>query len=268
MWGLLVSSLIPYVRWSPRYLNLPSRLLSDELSFLSILFWTSSVACIKISITLTYPQIYHATVWKKSISWKVFLFGMIGLQAAVAIANIIFALAQCRPVAASWNPYLKNAKCSGPLAIRIISTFSSCVHIITDIILSLLPISFVRQLQRPLQEKILICALMAVGLVASAASIRKTLLVQLWTIDSDYATTGFQILIWTCVESFVGLIAACLPLMKPLFTQAIEHLSIKLRSSDSLRASESTIGCSPASDPKSTPLRDQSTNSEDEFTDV
>jgi hypothetical protein len=55
---------------------------------------------------------------------------------------------------------------------------------------------------------------MAMGMAASAASITKAVLVHQWVHAIDIFKVGFAISMWTCVEMFIGVIAACLPSLK------------------------------------------------------
>lgn len=76
-----------------------------------------------------------------------------------------------------------------------------------------MPVQIIRTLNRPLQEKILIGSLMAMGLLATAvAAYKMTLSVRVF--EGDMLQTTVTLSIWCKLEELIGIIAACLPSLK------------------------------------------------------
>ena len=67
---------------------------------------------------------------------------------------------------------------------------------------------------------------MAMGMAASAASITKAVLVHQWAYAIDTFKFGFAISMWTCVEMFIGIIAACLPSLKSTIQKLLTKVGI------------------------------------------
>ena len=182
---------------------------SIKLAYFGIMVWSCAMAAIKISISLTLLRFLRTT------AWRAFLWGMIALQILMVVGNTIWLLLQCRPMSAAWSPFPPPGACPGPGATRVANNVTAGFNISTDVILSFMPLTFLLGLQRPLREKILLAVLMGVGLIASIASIHKTIVVSHFgQPGDDTVATGTAIVTWTCAEMFIGVIAASLPAFK------------------------------------------------------
>jgi hypothetical protein len=94
-----------------------------------------------------------------------------------------------------------------------------------DCTLALLPIKLVRTLNRPIREKILICVLMGMGLVAtSIAGYKMTTFTSVNLGDPLSATVKPSL--WAKLEELVGIIAACVPCLKSPIENALRRFGI------------------------------------------
>lgn len=194
---------------------------TTKFGILAIPIWACAISTIKLSVIcmlLRFPQ---------GLAWKVFLYFMMALQTAFAIGNLIWLLGlQCRPLSKSWDGTKPGGACVSFEAMRTASNVSTYTNIATDIILSLMPLTFLGKLKRPVQERILVCGLMAMGLLASAASIKKTVLIQKFGLTNDIVGLEYEIELWSCLELFLGLIAACLPCLKAGFQRYMTRFGV------------------------------------------
>ena len=179
-----------------------------KLGVIGISFWGVSVTCIKVGVAVQLLRFQSHRLW------RLFLYVIIGFIVATSAAYVLFDLLQCIPLQTTWDLSITNKNCVGNTVFQKVSNTQSGVSISTDIILSLFPLTFLRHLRRPRSEKVLIGVLMAMGMAASAASITKAVLVHQWVYAIDIFKVGFAISMWTCVEMFIGVIAACLPSLK------------------------------------------------------
>lgn len=187
---------------------------SIKLSVIAIPIWGISTGFIKISVACLLLR------FQQDRPWRMFLYVLIGLLAIVAIGSSVFAIVECVPLAAVWDPaHHVGAKCIGPRRIRVVSNFVGGFSIATDVVLSLFPLTFLVNLRRPAIEKVLISILMAVGLTASAASITKAVYIRKWVNDPDSMFFGFTISTLTATEMLIGATAACLPCLKSTVQQ-------------------------------------------------
>jgi hypothetical protein len=173
----------------------------------------SAMALIKASICMLVVRI------KPEKKLKIFVGIIIAALFTASLEVSIVLLAQCRPISAHWRG-AKPGQC-WPMEVRIYSIYvqagkASCstvsehvlltyflgLSIITDLICSLLPIAIMRNIQMPLQKKISICYLMAMGLVCTACSAvrAKSLNSKTQDIAYEYAIVG----IWAVTEYVIS----------------------------------------------------------------
>ena len=206
---------------------------ATRYGWIAIGIWGLSMTCLKVSIALTLLRIQ-----KKSLAWRIFLFSIIGLQCAYGILNVFFnLLIACKPLARAWDFRITEGYCVPVEVMKAASNTGSGVNIVTDIALSLAPAVFLRKLNRPLRERIFICFLMGLGLIASAWSIIKTVEVQKFyapgvPID-EMIPIGITVATYTVLEQFTGILAACIPAMKGIFQACLGRMGVSLTDSRS-----------------------------------
>lgn len=178
--------------------------------------WVWSMAAIKISVATMMLRLLQ----QQQKPLRAFLWAMVGLQIVVAIYSTISVLIQCIPLHAVWDimGVVKDKKCWSTDTVRISSICVSSFHIVTDVAFAILPITFLKRVQIPLRERIIIGALMGLGIFASAASIVKAVTTaNLKADDPDPNKTGISIGTWTVIEEHIAFIAACIPCLRKPF---------------------------------------------------
>jgi hypothetical protein len=181
-----------------------------------------SLASIKISVTCLLLRLQQSRIG------KIFLYVLMAVIIISHVSYFLFVLLHCKPVAAGWN-YTIQGKCASQQVIGNVSNAINAITIATDIILSLFPITILRQIRKPLMEKVLIGVLMAMGLAASATSVYKLVLVKEWVSANDTFGFGFQVAMLTCSELFIGITAACLPCLKPVVQRWLESMGVSFK---------------------------------------
>ena len=133
------------------------------------------------------------------------------------IALFIIALTQCspRPLSTAWThpgtciPNQTSAATMG------------AINALIDLTILLLPIRMVCTLQMSRKQKYLICSVFALGLIAVAVSIARAVYIA----TQGFKSGAFAFVIWSTTEPAVGLICACLPVMRPLYTTGLRKFS-------------------------------------------
>ncbi|KAH7336017.1 hypothetical protein BKA66DRAFT_479925 [Pyrenochaeta sp. MPI-SDFR-AT-0127] len=180
--------------------------------------WTAPLVRISISCMLLRL--------KTSPAWQWVLKTIIGIQIASAGASNICQVVQCRPVRAMWD-VVPGAKCWSPAQIQAYGYVYNSVNIMSDILLSLMPISFIRKLRRPLFERLLLAFLMALGLIAGSIAIMRLISLRKFDLTSGGSLRSLsETVLLTRVEELVGIIAACAPLLKPSLVSILHSLGI------------------------------------------
>ena len=108
-----------------------------------------------------------------------------------------------------------------------------------------LPLLFIRKINRPLREKVVLAVLMALGLVASACGVAKLALIKPIMTSDDPNWQSVPLAIWSYVsllpdlhgadsdryaEEDIAIIAACIPCLKALMEKAFRALGGHLTS--------------------------------------
>ncbi|GME41292.1 Bacterial alpha-L-rhamnosidase [Neofusicoccum parvum] len=178
-----------------------------------------AVSAVKVSIALFLMRLAQRT---RNVR---FLWGMIVFLILFTISCAGTLIFQCSPIAAAWDYSLRapigNAKCFSMTTFRNIGMFNSIVNILTDFLFASLPVPLVWQLQVNLRTKLTLASILSLGFFASAAAIVKC--VKQWNVleDPDW-TVHNSFNVWNYIELNIGIIAASLPALKPLFNWFLE----------------------------------------------
>ncbi|KAI4241318.1 MAG: hypothetical protein L6R40_004624 [Gallowayella cf. fulva] len=129
----------------------------------------------------------------------------------------------CYPISVNWtglgwDPHY----CVDSSALYISQAWSD---VATDVVIMALPIPCIWTLQMPMQKKLAVCGIFLLGALTVAAGIAK-MFVYYHAVNQMNDPSGLNVDIsyiqtplvyWPLVESSLGIIGACLPLMRPLF---------------------------------------------------
>ncbi|KAF2497861.1 hypothetical protein BU16DRAFT_427871, partial [Lophium mytilinum] len=181
--------------------------------------WAWSVGLGKISMACMLLRIM------RSKAWRVFLYIIIGIQLVSTTAFMFVVLLQCRPLSGMWAPRASD-NCWGPLPTQIALYVNGAVSIITDFIFTFLPLTFISKMNLPLRQKVVLGALMGMGLFATAAGIVKLTLVKTYTNGGDTLYKMVDLYMWGYLEQEMSIIALCVPCLKALFEKILRRLRL------------------------------------------
>jgi hypothetical protein len=100
------------------------------------------------------------------------------------------------------------------------------IFILTDIIYTLLPMTIILKLHRPRRERIVISFLMALGFLATFATIPKIIRASTYGFRTDPTYLSSDVLLWSLVEVHVGIIAACVPTLRSVFEAGLRSVGL------------------------------------------
>ena len=158
-------------------------------------------------LRLTIDRIHRTIIWATLITTEVY--------STFFFFLFVF---QCLPSSYFWNQYTGGeGSCLEP-GIVVRSTYGySAIVCLTDWIFATLPFFLVWKLQMNRKTKISVALILAMGAIASTVTIIR--IPYLHTLgnmpDFLYATT--DVAIWSGVETGLGITAACLATLRPLF---------------------------------------------------
>lgn len=235
---------------TPRLLTFATATEAIKLAYLAIPVWVVSMTCIKTSIALTllkrFQPVSYTTRW-----WRPLLLLLIVVQLLYFVANIVYNFTKCRPLVAAWDLSTRQATCYTQNTDFIFSLTGSVINIVTDIALSMAPmLAVLWRLRRPRPERILVCCLTGIGLLASGTSIAKAVVVSQWQPDLppeelDSWAMAVSIATWTVAEQFIAVFGACSPSLKGPIERLLGRFGVSLTSKNRVVDFEQSSGSPP-----------------------
>ncbi|KAK2049811.1 integral membrane protein [Colletotrichum somersetense] len=180
--------------------------------------WLLGTVFIKMAILWLYTRIFSTARFKR---WAHILMGVTG---AYGVAFLILFMSRCTPMSQQWNP-VPGGHCRDITIDQIVSV---SINIIVDVAMTVLPMPMLWGLQMPLKNKIAVSAMFGMGLATIAIMIWR-LVNTLTTIgDPDFVFILHDIGLVSLLELWIGIIAACLPTLGPLFKTYVKPAVSKL----------------------------------------
>jgi len=192
---------------------------SKFIMFLKMLYGiqltqTLAVGPTKISVLLFYRRIFRGKYFN-IITW--ILIGlMTGWTAAFLFANMF----ECVPISESF----KNAPGLGtnPKCIHTVPMYMAQVYtdVIMDVLILIVPLPLVWKLQLPTKQKLAVSGMFLLGLITTASSCAKMIVFYLVAAEMaavpDLSYFMTPVIYWPLIEMTLQIVAACLPLLRPL----------------------------------------------------
>ncbi|KAI1387537.1 uncharacterized protein F4822DRAFT_406842 [Hypoxylon trugodes] len=117
--------------------------------------------------------------------------------------------------------------------------------IATDLIVLSMPLPEIWKLRMSIKQKIVISLIFLIGLLSTAAGTARLVIVAIDIVETtpgarDVRGVETNVLVWSYVEVGVGVVAACLPTLKPIFdNRSLNSIVASARSKVSLRSNNS-----------------------------
>ncbi|KAH8591780.1 hypothetical protein B0O99DRAFT_265631 [Bisporella sp. PMI_857] len=167
---------------------------------------------LKLSIGIFLLKIAVSKV-HKAILWAVILVS----QIYGAFFFLLFVL-QCRPSAYFWTKYTGGkGTCINPKVTVDATYVYSAISCWGDWTFGILPAFIVWNLQMNTRTKLSVAAILALGAVASTATIVRIPYVKGMSNMSDFLYATTDVAIWSTCETGIGITASCIATLRPLF---------------------------------------------------
>ncbi|KAG8534392.1 uncharacterized protein KY384_001237 [Bacidia gigantensis] len=147
--------------------------------------------------------------------WRKFLYGVIAFLLGTHIPILFIYIFQCRPVNKAWNGNV-HGQCFSLDAIWILIIVQGVCSILTDFALAATPIILIRNMKLPKRQKIALNLLMGLGVITALVCIVRTVF-SYETKAHDLTWQGIPNAFGRIFEINLGIIAACMPMMRPLW---------------------------------------------------
>jgi len=129
---------------------------------------------------------------------------------------MILLYVQCEDVRTLWDPTIIS-KCWNPIVTADLGYSQTGLNAATDLFLTCLPASMLWNLQMNLRTKVGLIVLLGLSSIAFVSVIMKLLQVNSLA-SPDLLFANVEFLTWVVVEGNLVIIAASIPLLRPLFT--------------------------------------------------
>ncbi|KAL8785994.1 MAG: hypothetical protein Q9195_008405 [Heterodermia aff. obscurata] len=171
-------------------------------------------AATKISILCLYKRIF--TTRNRTFAYALYVVG--GLQIAWAIAGFFTTIFQCLPINALWLPAEGIMPKGKPRCIKLIPALLGLASTNTMLIAAvlILPIPMVWSLQMPIKQKVAICGIFVLGCADLVAAIVRCVLTGRVVTPTSVLWAEASAVMLSFAEPCVGILCACLPVMRPL----------------------------------------------------
>lgn len=194
---------------------------------IAIPVWCVAMTLIKTSVAITLLRIPVNRLW------RLYLYLVVAIQLVYFTADTTYRFAKCTPARAAWDFTIQGARCPSDYTDVVISNVGIALNITTDVLLSIGPMVVLWRIRRPLRERILVCCLTGIGILASASSVAKAVEVNRWHSTDDPWTVAISIATWKMLEQLFALLAACSPALKGPIQSLLERCGITITKYDS-----------------------------------
>ncbi|KAH8707091.1 hypothetical protein GQ44DRAFT_817984 [Phaeosphaeriaceae sp. PMI808] len=223
------------------------------------------VTCYGISIMLT--KLSMLTFFLRFVPTGYFQVTIYITMAIVLLYSLVTSFQwvyACQPLKKYWDLTSTSGSCIDRLKIAV---FGGVMNTITDTVILILPVLFLRDLKLPKKQKIGVMIVLMTGgfvLVVSIISVKATVGVGY---TKDFTWEGFPNAVWRMIEAHVAIVCACLPAGKPFLRKHMPRVigssndaasaAIKLRTIHSTHT-QRLPSRDADDDPQDTILRDDS----------
>ena len=183
------------------------------------LMWT------KVSICLFLLRIPNSRPLRVPLQWAV---------AFLLFSNTILTtlwIMQCQPLHAAWDG---EGTCMSRGGLQGIVLAQAIISVVSDFVFATLPILFLWRVQVDFTTKAGLWLLMCLGFITGAFCLVRTVLND-ESVPLDATYTGIVNWVWRLFEVSIGIIAACIPTLRPLYGYVMKKIRGEKDLDDNIR---------------------------------
>ncbi|KAK2042612.1 hypothetical protein LZ31DRAFT_555905 [Colletotrichum somersetense] len=182
--------------------------------YVSIILYNIATTVVKLSILLQYRRIFANDLMQKMTTWG------LAFMTAWTIMLCFLLPMMCLPVAAFWDSTVKG-RCIDLLA----SWYTmAAVNIVADFFIFSLPIPVINSLQLPRRQKRMLIFVFGLGFVTCIISAFRIKTLRVAAQTQDPFWDNVDAATWSFLEVTIGILAACLPTLRPIFVALLPRL--------------------------------------------
>ncbi|GME31989.1 putative integral membrane protein [Neofusicoccum parvum] len=184
--------------------------------------YVASVLFVKLSLCYFYLPLTN-------LRWQIYtVYALVVINSVYTTAYLCVIIFQCSPVDYFWNQFLNasGGRCLNTTVIMNLSYCHNTMEILSDWILSVMPIWLLKGTQLPTRTKIAVSVLLSLGAFASIASIIRITQLTSFASSTNYTVTSIPIILWSIIENAVGIMAANLATLRLLLASILQRLGL------------------------------------------
>ncbi|KAK1579258.1 uncharacterized protein LY79DRAFT_348289 [Colletotrichum navitas] len=182
--------------------------------YVSIILYNVATTVVKLSILLQYRRIFANSLMQTMTTW-----GLAFMTAWTVMLCFLLPM-MCLPVAAFWDTTIKG-RCIDLLASWYVM---AAVNIVADFVIFSLPIPVINSLQIPRRQKRMLIFVFGLGFLTCIISAFRIKTLRVAAQTQDPFWDNVDAATWSFLEVTIGILAACLPTLRPIFVALLPRL--------------------------------------------
>lgn len=131
------------------------------------------------------------------------------------MTGFVTLLAKCRPITSNWTTANgEEGTCINPTVFVALSKTAYAFDVLSDVAMAAISTLLLWTPEMTLRTKVVTGVVLALGVVASVASVVRTVYTDAYGAEDNYLYRTGKIVLWTVVECGLGLIAGSLPMLR------------------------------------------------------
>ncbi|KAK8022790.1 integral membrane family protein [Apiospora rasikravindrae] len=206
-----------------------------KINFVGQVVYLWAIPAVKMSIGLFLLRIAPSKGYRRALQ------GVMVFTLLYTLFCFVTLLLQCTNIAVLWDPTVQ-ATCWSKQKLQTLSYANSIINILTDMFFAVLPAPMLWNVQINMRTKASLICIMGLGVFAVAAAIAKSFFISNYGKTGDFLWDSTDLTIWISTECNTGIIAACLPTLKPLFKRLLETTTQRYGGAKSSSSASRTTG--------------------------
>lgn len=180
----------------------------EKALYANVLVFPIAICIIQLSILFFYVRVFTL----RDARFKIALLVCASLSVGICVSQVIPTIFQCSPIAYSWNKTVVGGHC---INVHVMWIVQDILFLVLDLYVVVLPLPMIWKLQVTRPEKIAISGMFLLGsFIAVVNLIRLPQLIYVGPDDLTYSDVGAAV--WSQAEVCLGIVAACLPCLRPI----------------------------------------------------
>ncbi|KAK6082980.1 hypothetical protein SCUP515_02214 [Seiridium cupressi] len=194
-----------------------------KLNFFTQPIYVWAIPLVKVSVGLFLLKISPNLLYRRILQ------GIILFLMVYTFASFLTLVLHCQDLSALWDNRVQTYCWPNETIVALGYSYST-INIVTDLFFALIPIPMLWDIQIDRRTKASLICILGLGIFATAAGIIKFAYLSNYGKNGDFLWDSTNLTIWFAIELNIGIIAACLPCLKPVFRYAFKGTSRRYNS--------------------------------------